>query len=349
MPGFPSTLLVLVVAIVVSALAGLDAHGVDVVGEVPTALPDPAIPDVGLDDLGALVVPALGVLVLSAEAVGVARALAVRHGYRVDPNRDLVAMGAANALAGLSSGFVQSGGASQTAAADGAGGRSQLASLAAAGLILLTGAFLAPLFEDLPQATLAAIVVVAVAGFFDFAELRRFVRVRRSAIAFAGLALAGVLLLGVLQGLIVTAALSLVYVVARLSRPSVAALARDPSTGAWGRLDRHPDWLAPDGVLVVRSDGPLLYPNANAVKDRVLALLAAASPGPRAVVLDLSQTTELDLQTVDTLGELADALEREGIELRLADVHAPALEVLTRAGLADRVPVEPTLDAAAHA
>ena len=117
-------------------------------------------------------------------------------------------------LAGFSSGFVQSGGASQTAAADGAGGRSQLASLFAAGLLLLTGAFLAPLFADLPQATLAAIVIVAVAGFFDVAEIRRYAHVRRSAVFFAGLALAGVLALGVLQGLIVAAGLALVYVIA---------------------------------------------------------------------------------------------------------------------------------------
>jgi SulP family sulfate permease len=252
-------------------------------------------------------------------------------------------MGAANALAGLSSGFVQSGGASQTAAADGAGGRSQIASLVAAGLILLTGAFLTPLFEDLPQATLAAIVIVAVAGFFDFEELRRFVRVRRSAIAFAGLGLVGVLVLGVLQGLIVAAGLTLVYVVARLSRPSVGALARDPATGAWGRVDRHPDWAAPDGVVAVRSDGPFLYPNANAVKDRVLALTAAAVE-PHAVALDLEQSTELDLQSADALGELADALRRDGIELRLAVVHAPALDVLSRSGVAERVRIEPSLD-----
>ena len=129
LPGFPSTLLVLVLAIAVSALLGLQDHGVDVVGAIPTALPDPAVPHVGAEDLVQLIAPALGVLVLTAEAVGVARGLAVRHGYQVDPNRDLVAMGAANALAGLSSGFVQSGGASQTAAADGAGGRSQLASM----------------------------------------------------------------------------------------------------------------------------------------------------------------------------------------------------------------------------
>ena len=137
-------------------------------------------------------------------------------------------MGVGNALAGFSSGFVQSGGASQTAAADGAGGRSQLAGVAAAGLILLTGAFLAPLFADLPQATLAAIVIVAVASFFDVAELRRFARVRRSAATFAGLALIGVLGLGVLQGLVVTAG-AVARVPGRAPQPPVRRRARPRS------------------------------------------------------------------------------------------------------------------------
>jgi sulfate permease, SulP family len=157
-------------------------------------------------------------------------------------------------------------------------------------------------------------------------------------------ALAGVLVLGVLQGLVVTVVLALVYVVARIRRPEMAALARDPATGAWGRADRHPDWELPEGVLFVRSDGLLLYPNANAVQDRVQALVTAASP--RAVVIDLAQSTELDVQTVDMLGELAVSLRRDGIELRLANVRVPALQVLERSGVAARVRVEPTLDAA---
>jgi SulP family sulfate permease len=345
LPVVPATLLALVLSIVAAAVFDLGEHGVALVGDVPTALPDPAIPDVSADDVVNLIAPALGVLVVSAEAVGVARSLATEHGYRVDANRDLVGLGGANLLAGLSSGFVQSGGASQTAAADGAGGRSQLAALSAAGLILLTGAFLAPLFEDLPQATLGAIVVVAVAGFFRVGELQRFLRIRRSAVVWAGLALAGVLVLGVLQGLVVTAVLSLVYVVQRLSRPSVGPLARDPATGVWGRAERHPDWERPQGVLAVRSDGPLFYANTDAVKQRILSL-AASEPRPSAVALDLAETTEVDVQTADTLGELVDALEKDGIELRLVNVRAPALEVLRRARVAERVRIAPTLDEA---
>ena len=132
------------------------------------------------------------------------------------------------------------------------------------------GVFLAPLFEDLPQAALAAIVIVAVSGFWDVASLRRFAHIRLEAIVFAGLALAGVLVLGVLQGLVVTALLSLVYVVARISRPTVMPLVRDPADATWHRSDHRPDLAPPVGSIVVRTEAPLLYPNANDVKERVL-------------------------------------------------------------------------------
>ena len=342
-PGVPGTIVVLVLAIVVSALLDLDAHGVDVVGALPDALPDPAVPDVSLHDLGELLPSAFGIMILTTEAVGVARALATKDGYAIDVNRELYAMGVGNALSGFTSGFVQSGGASQTAAAEEAGGKSQLASVLAAVLIILTGAFLSPLFEPLPEATLAAIVIVAVTGFYNVGELRRFAMIRRSAIVLAVLALAGVLVLGVLEGLIVTAGLSLMLLIYRLSRPAVSSLARDPASGAWGRAERHPDWRAPAGALVVRVDGPLFYANASSVKERVLELVAQQEP--RAVVLELDQG-DLDLETLDMLGELADALRAESVALRLASVRLSARELLERAGLMDKVHVEPTLDAA---
>jgi sulfate permease, SulP family len=342
-PLLPATLIVLVLSIAVSAILDLSQHGVAVVGHIPDALPDPAIPHVSAGAFVSLVAPAFGVMVLSAEGLGVARALAVKHGYTVNASRDLIAFGGSNLLAGLSSGFVQCGGASQTAAADTAPTRTQLAHLVSCGLILLTGAFLAPLFEDLPKASLAAIVIVAVSGFFDVAALRRFAFVRRGALVFSLVALVGVLVLGVLQGLIVAAALSLVYVIQRLSRPSVGALARDPATGAWGRVDRHAGWQLPRDALVVRSDGQLLYPNANVVKDRILDL-AASKGHPRALVLDLSTSTDIDVQTADTIDELRSQLARDDVELRLADVRAPARAILDRSGVSDRVAIAATID-----
>jgi sulfate permease, SulP family len=348
-PAVPGILVVLVLAIVVSALLDLQADGVEVVGDLPAAFPDPTVPDVAWSDVVDLLPTAFGVMLLCTEGLGVARGLATKHGYTVDPSRELVAFGGANLLAGLSQGFVQAGGASQTAAADRAGGRTQLASLVAAALVLLTGAFLAPLFEDLPQATLGAIVVVAVAGFFRVDELRRFAGLRHSAILLALVALVGVLVLGVLPGLVVAAGLSLIVVIKRLSRPPLGTLARDPATGVWGRTDRHPAWPAVPGVLVVRADAPLFYANVVAIKERVLALAGEADPHPYAVVLDLAQSPDLDVETVDALRELVDALAAGSTDVRLAEVRAPALEMLRRSGLTERLDVEPTLDAAVRA
>ncbi len=343
-PKLPGTLIVLAVAVGLATAFGLDDQGVDLVGDLPSGLPELALPDVGLDDLVALLPAAFGVMVLSTEAVGVARAIASKDGYQIDPSRELVAIGGSNALAGLSSGFVQSGGASQTMAAENAGGKTPLTALSAAGLILLTGAFLAPLFENLPQATLGAIVVVAVSGFVDYPELARLARIRHSAIVLALLALAGVLLLGVLPGLLIAAGLSLILVIQRLSRPTVAAMARDPESGRWGNIDRNPDWEAVPGVLVVDSEGPLFYANSVVVKDRIVAL--ARREDARVVVLALVESGDLDVGTADMLSDLHDELRRDGVELRLADVRRPAMRILRRSGLADRLRIEPTIAAA---
>src|SRR5262245_17656614 len=178
-------------------------------------------------------------MVCAAEAIGVSRGIAAADGYQIHPNRDFIALGGSNLLAGLSGGFVQSGGASQTMAARNAGGHTQLSSLVAAGLILLTGAFLGFLFTNLPQATMGAIVIVAIAGFYRVDELRRFARVRASALFLSLLALGGVLVFGVLPDLLIGAGISLVLVIQRLGRPVVGTLVRDAGTGAWVQADRH--------------------------------------------------------------------------------------------------------------
>ena len=343
-PSLPATLVVLIIAIATSALFGFADRGVDVVGDLPRAIPRPAWPNITGGDAIGLLGAAFGLMVVSAEAVGVSRSLASSDGYVIDANRDLIAMGGSNLAAGITQGFVQSGGASQTMAAERAGGKTQLASLFAAGLILLTGAFLAPLFKDLPQATLGAIVIVAIAGFFRVDEIRRFATLRTSAVVIALIALGGVLVLGVLPGLIVAAGLSLAMVIKRLSRPPIGTLSRDPVTGSWGRTDRHPDWQTSDGLVVARVDAQLFYANSTIVKERLLAIAREQEPKAQALVLDLSTSSDLDVETVDALGELADTLAADGIELRLASVRAPVLEILRRGGVTSRVRVEPSID-----
>jgi SulP family sulfate permease len=345
-PAVPATLVVLVLSIAASALLDFSAHGVDVVGKLPSAYPHLSWPDVSRSDALELLPAAFGVLLLSTEGLGVARTIATAQGRTIDANREFVALGGSNALAGLSQGFVQCGGSSQTMAALRAGGETQLASLVGAGLILLTGAFLTGFFKDLPQATLGAIVIVAIVGLLRVDEIERFARVRPSAALLALVTVFGVLLLGVLPGLIVAAGLALVIVIHKLSRPELGTLGRDPESGAWGRIDRHPGWETTPGFLLARVDGPLFYANAVNIKERLLALARSTEPKPRVVVLDLAESPDLDIETLDALGELADTLATEGVELRLATVRARALELLDRAGLRGRIRVEPTLDAA---
>ena len=189
-------------------------------------------------------------------------------------------------------------------------------------------------------------MIVAIASFYRVDELRRFARLRRNAVVLALVALVGVLVLGVLPGLLLAVGLSLVQLMQRLSTPPVTLLARNPATGAWGSKERHPDWGLAPGVVVAGAEGPLFYANAETVKKRLVESVYAAQPKPAALVLDLARNDEIDVQALDMLGDLADELASRGVELRLAGVHVRVLELLRRSGLAARVHIEPTLDAA---
>jgi MFS superfamily sulfate permease-like transporter len=166
------------------------------------------------------------------------------------------------------------------------------------------------------------------------------------AFGLALVALVGVLLFGVLPGLLVAVVLSLILLIQRLSRPAVVTLVRDPRTQTWGRAERHPGGTSPAEMLVAGVEGPLFFANGTVVKERLLELARSADPRPTGLVLDLTGNYELDLQTLDMLGELSDALAAEGVELRLAASHARAVSELQRSGIADRLDLAPTVDAA---
>ena len=187
-------------------------------------------------------------------------------------------------------------------------------------------------------------MIVAISGFYRVDELRRFARLRNSAILVALVALLGVLLFGVLAGLLVAVALALFELLQRLSSPPVAALGRDPSSGTWRNRDRHPDGLAPPaGTLVVAVEGPIFYANSSSAKDRILEL-AKVDEALATVVLDLSRNDVIDVQALDMLGELQTELAGRGVELLLASVHQQVLELLVRSASSTRV--EPTIDSA---
>jgi high affinity sulfate transporter 1 len=333
----PAALAALVYGIGLVSILGLGDR-LPIVGAIPAGLPTPAIPELHLQDLVALLPGALGLLLVTfAEHIGPVRQLAAKHRYETDGNQELIALGAANVGAGFVRGFAQGGSLSRSAANDAAGGTSQVSGLVAAALVLLVAALFTPLFYNLPEATLGAIVIHAVWSLFDVDALRRYARLNRLDFVIAVAALLGVLALDTLPGLLIAVVLSLVLLIYKASRPHIATLGRSPDGTAIGDIAQHPDYRPAPGVLTVRPDAPLFFANGTVLRDAIREDVRAASPRPRAVLLDLEATSEIDIPTNDMLGELAEDLGAEGVELRLARVRAPVRRLLTASGVAARI------------
>ena len=333
----PGALVALVYGIGLVTLLGLGDR-LPIVGSIPAGLPTLTIPELRLQELWAMLPGALGlVLVAFAAHIGPVRQLATRHRDDTDSNQELIALGAANLASGFFRGFAQGGSLSRSAANDAAGGRSQVSSLVAAGLTLLVTALFTPLFYNLPEATLGAIVIHAVWSLFDVAALRRYARLNRPDLVVALAALLGVLTLDTLPGLLLAVVLSLILLVYHASRPHLATLGRAPDETHFGDLAQHPEYRPVPGVLIVRPDAALFFANGTVLRDAIREDVRSASPHPRAVLLDLEATSEIDIPTNDMLGQLAEDLEAEEVELRLARVRTRVRALLTASGVAARI------------
>lgn len=338
LPRVPWSLLVLVAGTVVSASLDLAARGVAVVGTVPSGLPTLQVPHIGLADLEPVMVGGFALaLVGLAEGLSAARLFATRLGYELDADQELVATGAANVAAGLSGGLGVAGSLSKTASSIRSGSTSQVTGLFTAGLVAVVLLVLAPLLSDLPRAVLSAIVIQAVWGLLDVDALQRYAHVRRNDFVAAVAAAGGVLLLGPLYGLLFALGLAVLGLVYRSSRVHVDRMGKVPGEkAAWGSVSRHPERKVVDGILVLRLDVPLFWPNARQAMREILHEVDA-SPGTKVVLLDLEATSQLDVTAVDVLTALMVRLRARGIDLYLVRVFYQARRVLARAGLIDRL------------
>jgi high affinity sulfate transporter 1 len=334
-PRIPGALVALVIGIVLSTALDLPAKGVAVVGDVTTGIPTPGLPPIPLGDVVFLAAGAFGIVFLAlAESIGAARAFGVRHGYDIDPDQELIALGAANAAAGLFGGFVVDASFSQSATAEAAGERTQLSSLITAGLVLATAVVLAPPFKELPLTVLAAIVITSVLGLVDIAQLRRYLAWKRTDFLLAMTALGGVVLTTPLTGMAIAVTLSLMAILYQASRPYIAVLGRIPTDPpVYADSDRHTQAVAVDGFLIVRPNVPLTFVNADVAKDQIVALIRSRPTPPGVVVLDIGATADLDVATTDMLSTLATDLRNDGIDLRLAQVRSSTRDRMVRTGL----------------
>ena len=340
-PRVPGALVLVVAGLLATWLFDLGSHGVALVGHVPRGLPAPTLPglDVFTQDYSTILAAALGLLLIGfSQTVGDARAFAVRHRYSIDVNQESVAQGMANMASGAFQGMPVSTSLSASSLNESAGARSPMASLATGGFVILTLVALAPLFSQLPKAVLAAIIIDAVVfGMIDIPELRRLYRVKRFDFWVAAVAILSVLSAGVLAGVVIGIALSLVWLIYVATAPGMPVLGREADTQVFRDMTANPGDETFPGVVVVRLDGGLFFATADALEERIRELSQESDGLVHAVVLDLEGVDVVDSQGAAKLAEILDYAESMQIELRLARVKPAIATVLARDGVLDRL------------
>ncbi len=336
-PRIPAALVVVVGSILAVEVLDLESQGVRVVGDIPDSLPAFGLPDFSGSLISGLATTALVItLVGFMESIAVAKVYARRHRYEVEPNSELIGLGAANVAAGLFGGYPVTGGFSRTAVNDTAGARTPLASLITAGIVLATIAFLTPLFASLPNAALGAIIIMAIIGLIDIAEMRHIAKVKKSDLIGLAVAFWATLALGIEMGILVAVVASMLVVFARMSMPHSAVLGHVKGTTSYRNIDRFPEAQTAPGIKIVRFDAALSFVNALNVKKRVLSYADEIVQEPRALLLDASGINDLDATGAEMLDELLTEMGERDVALHLTDVKGPVRDVLRNAGLWDR-------------
>jgi high affinity sulfate transporter 1 len=338
-PAKPVGLAVVAFAIAVASLFGLPALGVPVTGEIPPGLPVLGLPALRLRDVEGIFPLAAGCLLLAyVESVSAARTFAEKHEYAIDTRQEFLGLGTANLAAALGHGYPVAGGLSQSAVNDKAGARTPLALVFASATLALCLLLFTDLLENLPKAVLAAVVLTAVYGLVDVPAMVRMWRISRMDFYAAAIALAAVLLLGILQGILLAAAASILMLLARASQPHVAFLGRIPGTNSYSDLARHPENEPLHQAIVCRPEASLLYVNAESVLEAVSNRLKAESgSGIKLVVLDLSASPHIDLAACAMLHKLHGELVRQGITLRLVGAHGQVRDLLRADGIGEKI------------
>jgi len=337
LPAVPGALAAVALTTIASVVWDLESRGVKVVGEIPQGLPPFTLPD----DLGIVgsLLPAAMVITLVGfmESIAVAKVYARRNRYEVDADRELIGLGAANIGAGLLGGYPVTGGFSRTAVNAEAGARTKGAAVVTAAIVTLVIVALTPLFEQLPSATLGAIVVVAVAKLFDLAEIRHIRHLKQADFTTLVVAFLATLAFGVEIGIGVAVFASIVVVAVRMMTPHTAELGRLPGTTLYRNVARFPEAERIPGIAIIRFDVSLSYLNVEFMKRRVQQLVGDAGPELRAVVLDASGVNDIDTSAMEAFTELVVDLDERGIAVHVASAKGPVRDVLMRAGLYQRL------------
>ena len=337
LPAIPGPLVAIVVATALSMLLDLPAHGVAVIGAVPSELPAFHLPVGTPVPLDQLLLGAGAVLLVSfGSGIVTVRSFAARTGERIDANRELIGFGAANIASGLFGGFPVTASDSRTAVNLSMGGRSQVAGVVAALSLMLAVVFLSRPLSLVPTAALGAVLASAAVSLIDVPAFAKLWRTSRAEFLFALIGMIGAISLGVLQGVIVAVSATLVYLLIKGLAPHDALLGRIPGREGLFKLHRHPDARPIEGLTLWLLQGSLLFFNAEHVKDR-LDSLAASLPAGSWFVLDASAVVDVDTTAAAMLEDALGLFEAKGICFGIAELHSEPLLLLRRSGVLERI------------
>ena len=339
--------------IVVGALDLAATAGVKVLGQVPQGLPTFALPWIRLDDLSAVIIGGFAVaLVAFTDTSVLSRAYAVRTRTYIDPNQEMIGLGAANLAAGFFQGFPISSSSSRTPVAEASGARTQLTGVVGAVAVATLIVFAPDLLRNLPSSALAAVVITSALGLFELADLGRIYRIQRWEFWLSIVCLAGVAVLGAIPGIGLALVIAIIEFLWDGWRPHYAVLGRVDGIRGYHDLERYPDARLVPGLVLFRWDAPLFFANAELFKERVLDAVAASPTPVRWIVVAAEPVTSVDVTSADMLAELDQALRVAQIELHFAEMKDPVKDKLARFELLDRLGTDifhPTLGAAVDA
>jgi SulP family sulfate permease len=336
-PRIP-TALALVIAGSLAVLAfGLDGEGIAVVGHVPGGLAGPEVPPLGWDVVRVLLPAAFAITFVGfLESIALTREYAREHHYDVTTDGELIALGAANASAGLFQGMIVTGAVTRSSIVDAAGARTQFAGVVTALIVAPLLIFVPDAFSDIPIAVLAGIVIAAVIGFVKVGEARRLWRVKRSDFWIMMLAFVSTIALGLEFGVLLTTVASLVIIIYHVTRPRIPELGRLPGTDAFVELARHPAAETFPGAVIVRPEAPLVYTSAESIEQALEQVDVAV----HTVVLDASAVNHVDATGDHALRTVTERLHERGVRVLLVNVHDDVRDVLDASGFSDLLGVD---------
>lgn len=336
LPGWPVALAVVIISTGIVTIFGLSGQGVKVVGLIPPGLPHLEMPTIHADQIEGLLELAFACFLLSyVESIAAARALALKHHYAVNPRQEFLGLGAANLMAALGHGYPVAGGLSQSAVNEKAGARTPLSLVFASITLVLVLFFLTGLLRNLPETVLAAIILVAVSGFVKIGDFRSLRQVSRIEFRVALVAFVGVLLLGILKGVTISAIASILFLLRMLARPHVSVLGRIQGSTRFSDSARHPTNERFPGLFLFRVEAPLLYFNVNNVSTTVLDAIRHESMPVKLAVCDLSTSPYIDAAGAKMLEHLVEECERKGIQFKVAEAHAEVRDILRATGISE--------------